>query len=1097
MGRMFWLSCGRDPVRERWVLAAAALMILLARCAAMDDSDGAIFMPGDVPDVSYTDQILGALCGDCTYLFRLSSSPITPLSPTNEGGSGVTFSVNPALPQGLVLSTSSGIVSGTPSSLQSSTRYDITATNNFGTDVATLRIEVAVGPPYCNNRAPASWSTSKNGPPQFGYSSAGTYSLTKGTSIGDTHPTLIYPLITGGGGDRSAETWTLLTDSLAATTAPAGLTFAECNGYIYGTPTQVMAKTYYRVRASNHAGYKDERISITVASDVVAPFINWPRSRFEFYQCEALSSAIDKPTNTGGAAIYSIGPDELPPGISLDPATATLSGTPTTLAARKTYVLTATNEGGQAEHSFDIEVQQPANPVDPPVASALDAGPAVAADGAGDVVKVPVAPDITSLTATIENTASCCPELRLTAAVDFDSGAIEGVTTHAIYRVFARYKHSNTATALTIPGSSYYGCATATQGDELVASGQFPLSVEEDRTALRIGSVSLKDFLGLDASGYAPAGGSRYASFLVVVVARTARSSGPDCCSARGCACTSPMTLSASEITGSGQTPVCGDLNPIAAALDAENGNMSTSVCSGTAGGSRCVHPKLWTETFSQPKRLIVVSDDHREAVYSTVNAPPADDDTMNRLCYCKRADTACKDATCVMSTYRVAPAVGQCAPGGGTPAPSPSLALPSPSPAPSPLLFPAAGTPAGTTKKWSFVTGEAAVQSSPVLGLDGATLFVGSNDGELYAINTTDGTMKWKFQGTPGTEIVSSPVVSRDGKTVFVGSKDFRLYAIGTADGSEKWNYTTASSVDAPLSPALSSDGSIIFVGGADQKLHAVNSADGSLKWNVGTGGSVRSSPVVSADDQVVFVGSDNKCLFAVNVTDGTRKWQFLTGGEVQSSPALSLDGAAVFVGSFDNNIYAINTNNGTERWRFVTGGRVDSAPVVSPNGATVFVGSGDGKLYAVNAADGNKKWEFETGQALSSRPALSSDGATIFIGSYDKSFYAITTTDGIRKWEFVTGGAITSSAALSRDETEVYFGSWDGQLYALATGLSPLLPPPAPSPTNQVAKLGPSPAPAPLPLLPSPAPAVVMTTTKKWEYATGDFVSSSPAII
>eukprot|EP00947_MAST-08B_sp_MAST-8B-sp1_P001273 g1273.t1 len=160
---------------------------------------------------------------------------------------------------------------------------------------------------------------------------------------------------------------------------------------------------------------------------VVAPFINWPRSRFEFYQCEALSSAIDKPTNTGGAAIYSIGPDELPPGILLDPATATLSGTPTTLAAQTTYVLTATNEGGQAEHSFDIEVQQPANPVDPPLASALDAGPAVRAAGAGDVVQVPVAPDITSLTATIENTASCCPELRLTATVDFDIFATEGI----------------------------------------------------------------------------------------------------------------------------------------------------------------------------------------------------------------------------------------------------------------------------------------------------------------------------------------------------------------------------------------------------------------------------------------------------------------------------------------------------------------------------------------------------------------------------------------------------------------------------------------------------------------------------------------------
>lgn len=45
--------------------------------------------------------------------------------------------------------------------------------------------------------------------------------------------------------------------------------------------------------------------------------------------------------------------------------------------------------------------------------------------------------------------------------------------------------------------------------------------------------------------------------------------------------------------------------------------------------------------------------------------------------------------------------------------------------------------------KKWEFLTG-GVVYSSPAIGTDG-TIYVGSGDGKLYAINP-DGTKKWEF---------------------------------------------------------------------------------------------------------------------------------------------------------------------------------------------------------------------------------------------------------------------------------------------------------------------------------------------------------------
>ena len=89
--------------------------------------------------------------------------------------------------------------------------------------------------------------------------------------------------------------------------------------------------------------------------------------------------------------------------------------------------------------------------------------------------------------------------------------------------------------------------------------------------------------------------------------------------------------------------------------------------------------------------------------------------------------------------------------------------------------------------KKWSFQTGYD-VDSSPAIGSDG-TIYVGSRDGNLYAINP-DGSRKWAFEA--GRIQDSSPAIGSDG-TIYVGSRDDYLYAINP-DGSRKWRFKTGS---------------------------------------------------------------------------------------------------------------------------------------------------------------------------------------------------------------------------------------------------------------------------------------------------------------
>lgn len=92
---------------------------------------------GDLPpsDLSYTPSSASGTVG----------TPISSLMPTVTG-TVTSYSVSPALPFGLSLDTSSGVISGTPTAVSASASYTVTATNGTGSTTAAVTIEVAAAP---------------------------------------------------------------------------------------------------------------------------------------------------------------------------------------------------------------------------------------------------------------------------------------------------------------------------------------------------------------------------------------------------------------------------------------------------------------------------------------------------------------------------------------------------------------------------------------------------------------------------------------------------------------------------------------------------------------------------------------------------------------------------------------------------------------------------------------------------------------------------------------------------------------------------------------------------------------------------------------
>jgi len=113
-----------------------------------------IFDTAVTPDIDFevTGSVADALPAPTGLSYTTSSvnatalTPIASLSPTLTTGSEITYSIDPALPEGLVINPLTGVISGTPSAAAASTIYTVTASNTGGSTTTTLTIVVDAVP---------------------------------------------------------------------------------------------------------------------------------------------------------------------------------------------------------------------------------------------------------------------------------------------------------------------------------------------------------------------------------------------------------------------------------------------------------------------------------------------------------------------------------------------------------------------------------------------------------------------------------------------------------------------------------------------------------------------------------------------------------------------------------------------------------------------------------------------------------------------------------------------------------------------------------------------------------------------------------------
>ncbi len=279
--------------------------------------------------------------------------------------------------------------------------------------------------------------------------------------------------------------------------------------------------------------------------------------------------------------------------------------------------------------------------------------------------------------------------------------------------------------------------------------------------------------------------------------------------------------------------------------------------------------------------------------------------------------------------------------------------------------------------KLWTFKTG-GPVESSPLV-LNG-TVFIGSSDNFLYALNAADGKQLWKLE--TGDKILGSPnwVKSPDGKSdwILAGSYDFKLYSVAATSGATNWTFETGNYING--SPAVA-DGKTVF-GGCDALLHVVNLADGQKIKEVEAGAYIAGSGAF--ENGKFYIGHYENEFLCVDLDAAKITWKFKDRNfPYFSSPALTKD--RVVFGGRDKKLHCLKRDTGDEIWSFAARGKVDSSPAVCDG--KVVVGSDDGRLYMVSLSDGKELWSYEIGQGIVSSPAVA--GGRVVIGGDDGNVY------------------------------------------------------------------------------------------------------------
>lgn len=252
---------------------------------------------------------------------------------------------------------------------------------------------------------------------------------------------------------------------------------------------------------------------------------------------------------------------------------------------------------------------------------------------------------------------------------------------------------------------------------------------------------------------------------------------------------------------------------------------------------------------------------------------------------------------------------------------------------------------------QWTSTGGEEqviGVYNPPAVGRE--FVYISGIDGSLYALEKDSGSFDeggWVRPLGDGPEpvpLVAGPALDESRGLVVVGSEDGNLYGLNSRTGEERWRFTAEDKI---WSTPVIADGRVFF-GSHDHNVYSIDAETGVERWRFTTGGTVLAQPLVSRG--MVLIGSFDRKLYALDADDGIVQWTFDGSRNWYWAGAVASH-SSIFAASMDGNVYGLD-RAGNLMWEHDTGAPIVSTPALLPSG--LVVASRKGKISLLNTNPG-----------------------------------------------------------------------------------------------------------------------------------------------
>jgi eukaryotic-like serine/threonine-protein kinase len=272
-----------------------------------------------------------------------------------------------------------------------------------------------------------------------------------------------------------------------------------------------------------------------------------------------------------------------------------------------------------------------------------------------------------------------------------------------------------------------------------------------------------------------------------------------------------------------------------------------------------------------------------------------------------------------------------------------------------------------------------------------------------VHALERASGATRWMRETGPDRKLkwgkegwdylIPAPAI-RDG-VVYAGSGDGGLYALDSENGSVRWKYQTGGRIRA--TPALH-DG-VVYVGSGDGYFHAVDAASGERVWRFATEGvdlhgadfgfdRTQITGSANVTDGAVYFGSRDARLYALDRQSGRELWRVEEPSAwVIATPVVTPD-VIYSARSSSAQVRAVDRASGDELWQRAANSPVFASPVIVGN--RLYIASEAGTLYAFDRTSGRELWAMEAGASIWGTP-VAHDGR-LYFGSDGGTVYALT---------------------------------------------------------------------------------------------------------